>query len=415
VRHKPQEAFPKGLRYRGRTLEYFIAIFLSFAAFVVVVLTLFYYRVTPFYLPDYLYVATGAVFTKLFLLALTILLAPAAVASWFLLHISARQKLLKERVEFYAQLFYATTDPIMVHDLDGNCIYANEHAFRFYGYNEEELLRINLYALNAPEHVKNVEANIKDLPEEGQLTFESAHICKDKPSTPVEVTSRIIESGGRKLIVSAVHDITALKRTAEELRQTSDRLRRTIEGAINAIALTTEIRDPYTAGHQQHVSRLACFIGRELGLSEIQIEGMRVAGMLHDIGKIYVPAEILSRPGRLRQNEINLVKDHVQVGYDLLNTIEFPWPVAQIVLQHHERMNGSGYPFGLSGDEIVIEAKIMSVADVVEAMASHRPYRPALSIEEALLEILQQRGTLYFPEAVDACVSIFAQKRFTFE
>jgi putative nucleotidyltransferase with HDIG domain len=191
-------------------------------------------------------------------------------------------------------------------------------------------------------------------------------------------------------------------------------LQRAIEGAINAVALTTEIRDPYTAGHQHRVAKLACSIGRELGLSENQIEGVRVAGTLHDIGKIYVPAEILSRPGRLRQNEINLVKDHAQVGYDLLSTIEFPWPVAQIVLQHHERMNGSGYPLGLSGDEILIEAKIMSVADVVEAMASHRPYRPALSIEEALLEILQQRGVLYSPEAVDACIKVFTQKGFKF-
>ncbi len=255
---------------------------------------------------------------------------------------------------------------------------------------------------------------IIELMEKGQLTFESVHICKNNPLTPVEVNSRIIDSGGRKLIVSAVRDISEEKRTAEELRQTSLRLQRAIEGAINAVALTTEIRDPYTAGHQHRVAKLACSIGRELGLSNEQIEGVRVAGTLHDIGKIYVPAEILSRPGRLRQNEINLVKDHSQVGYDLLSTIEFPWPVAQIVLQHHERINGSGYPLGLSGDDILIEAKIMSVADVVEAMASHRPYRPALSIEEALLEILQQRGVLYSPEAVDACIKVFTQKGLTF-
>ena len=411
---KPQLTSPKGLRYRGQAFEYLITIFLSVEAFSVLALTLLYYDAVPFISAAYIQMTEGVIFIKLFILALTILLIPAAMLSWFLLRVSGRQKLLKEKVEFYAQLFYATTDSIIVHDLDGKCIYANEPACQFYGYDEEEMVRINLYELSIPEQVESIKANVKDLIGKGRLTYESAHICKNKTTTPVEVNSRIIDSGGRQLIVSAVRDISEEKRTEEELRQTSLRLQRAIEGAINAVALTTEIRDPYTAGHQHRVAKLACSIGRELGLSNEQIEGVRVAGTLHDIGKIYVPAEILSRPGRLRQNEINLVKDHAQVGYDLLSTIEFPWPVAQIVLQHHERMNGSGYPLGLSGDDILIEAKIMSVADVVEAMASHRPYRPALSVEEALLEILQQRGVLYSPEAVDACIKVFTQKGFTF-
>jgi PAS domain S-box-containing protein/putative nucleotidyltransferase with HDIG domain len=414
VSHKPQEISPKDRWYRGQAIEYLIAIFLSVAALGVVVLTLFYYGAIPFFFPDNLEVTSGAIFTRLFLVALTILLVPAAGVSWFLLRMSSKEKRIEEEVEFDAQLFNATTDSVVVYDLNGECIYANEHACRFYGCDEEELMHINLYELNAPEQVQTVEAKIKELVEKGQLTFESIHICKNKPLTPVEVESRIIESGGRKMIVSAVRDITERKRTEEELRQTSERLQRAIEGAINAVALTTEIRDPYTAGHQQRVAKLACFIGRELGLPEKQIEGIRVAGTLHDIGKIYVPAEILSRPGRLRKNEINLVKDHAQVGYDLLSTIEFPWPVAKIVLQHHERMNGSGYPLGISDDDILLEAQIMGVADVVEAMASHRPYRPALSIEEALLEILQQRGVLYAAEAVDACIKLFTKKGFTF-
>jgi PAS domain S-box-containing protein/putative nucleotidyltransferase with HDIG domain len=414
VSRKPQLISPKGIRYRGQALEYFITIFLSVAAFGVLVLTLFFFQALPFISAGYMQLTEGTVFIRLFVLALTILLIPAAVVSWFLFRISGRQKLLKEQVEFYAQLFFATTDSIIVHDLEGKCVYANEYACQFYGYNQEELFGMSLDKLNAPEQAATVKMKIAELTEKSQLTFESVHIRKDKAPAPVEISSHIIESGGRKLIVSAIRDISERKRTAEELRQTSLRLQRAIEGAINAVALTTEIRDPYTAGHQHRVAKLACSIGRELGLSEKQIEGVRVAGTLHDIGKIYVPAEILSRPGRLRQNEINLIKDHAQVGYDLLSTIEFPWPVAQIVLQHHERINGSGYPFGLSGDEILIEAKIMSVADVVEAMASHRPYRPALSIEEALLEILQQRGVLYAPEAVDACIKVFTQKGFTF-
>jgi PAS domain S-box-containing protein/putative nucleotidyltransferase with HDIG domain len=414
VSRKPQLTSPRGLRYRGQAYEYFITIFLSIAAAGLLALTLFYNSDVPFIATDYVQLTEGTIFIRLFTLALTILLIPAAVLSWFLLRVNGRQKILKERVEFYAQLFYATTDSIIVHDLEGKCIYANERACQFYGYDEEELLKINLYELNAPEQLDTVKAKIAELIEKKQLTFESIHVCKDKPLAPVEISSLIIESEGRKLIVSAVCDISKRKRTEEELRQTSLRLQRAIEGAINAVALTTEIRDPYTAGHQHRVAKLACSIGRELGLSNEQIEGVRVAGTLHDIGKIYVPAEILSRPGRLRQNEINLVKDHAQVGYDLLSTIEFPWPVAQIVLQHHERVNGSGYPHGLSGDDILIEAQIMSVADVVEAMASHRPYRPALSIEEALLEISQQRGVLYSPAAVDACIKVFTQKGFTF-
>jgi len=412
--YKPPVTLPKGLWFRGKVLKYFLAIFLSLAAFVCLVLALFYYQDIPFIPSSSFQTIAGLISTKPLLVALGVLLIPGGVGSWFLAYIISRHELLRDQMEFNAQLFSATTDSIMVHDLNGNCIYANEDACRSYGYEKEELLRINFYELNAPDFINTAEVKIKELIENGQLTFESVHIRKDNSSMPVEVKSRLIESSGRKLILSVILDITERKRTEEELRQTSARLQRAIEGTINAVALTTEFRDPYTAGHQHRVAKLACVIARELGLPEGQIEGIRVAGTLHDIGKIYVPAEILSRPGHLRKNEINLVKDHAQVGYDLLSTIEFPWPVARIVLQHHERMNGSGYPFGVSDDEILLEAQIMSVADVVEAMASHRPYRPALSIEEALLEISQQKGVLYSSEVVDACIKVFTKKGFTF-
>jgi len=396
-------------------LKYFLAIFLSLTALVVAVLLLFYYQGMPFSSSDLLRIVTDATSARLFLAALAITLIPGAAGSWFLAHIIGRHELLKDQMEFNVQLFSAATDSVMVHELNGKCVYANEEACRSHGYDEEELARLNFYELNATEYINTVEKKIKELMEKGQLTFESAHIRKNDSLMPVEVKSRIIKAGGRKLILSVIHDITERKRTEEELRRTSERLQRAIEGTINAVALTTEFRDPYTAGHQHRVAKLACVIARELGLPEEQIEGVRVAGTLHDIGKIYVPAEILSRPGRLRQNEINLVKDHAQVGYDLLNKIEFPWPVARIVLQHHERMDGSGYPLGISGGEILIEAQIMGVADVVEAMASHRPYRPALSVEEALLEILQQKGVLYSPDVVEACIKLFTKKGFTFE
>jgi len=413
--HKPPLISPQGLWFGGKVLKYFLAIFLSLTVLVVAVLILFYYQAMPFSSSSPFRIVTDAASTSLFLEALAIVLIPGAVGSWFLAHIISRHELLEDQMEFNIQLFSAATDSVMVHELNGKCIYANDEACRCHGYEEEELVRINFYELSAPEYVNTIETKIEELMKKDRLTFESTHIRKNNSLMPVEVKSRIIKAGGRKLILSVIHDITERKRTEEELRQSSERLQRAIEGTINAVALTTEFRDPYTAGHQHRVAKLACVIARELGLTEEQIEGVRVAGTLHDIGKIYVPAEILSRPGRLRKNEINLVRDHAQVGYDLLNKIEFPWPVAQIVFQHHERMDGSGYPLGISGGEILLEAQIMGVADVVEAMASHRPYRPALSVEEALLEILQQKGVLYSPEVVEACIKLFTKKGFTFE
>jgi putative nucleotidyltransferase with HDIG domain len=188
-----------------------------------------------------------------------------------------------------------------------------------------------------------------------------------------------------------------------------------MEGTVRAIAYTIETRDPYTAGHQRRVTKLACAIGEEMGLSKDQIEGLRMSGELHDIGKIHVPAEILSKPGQISDAEYTIIKTHAQVGHDILKTIEFPWAVAKIVLQHHERMDGSGYPQGLKGKDILLEAKILAVADVIEAMATHRPYRPALSIEESLKEISKNRGKLYDPKVVDICLKIFKEKKFQFE
>jgi HD-GYP domain-containing protein (c-di-GMP phosphodiesterase class II) len=176
------------------------------------------------------------------------------------------------------------------------------------------------------------------------------------------------------------------------------------------MAVVVETRDPYTAGHQRRVSDLARAIATEMNLSRGRIDGIRVMGSIHDIGKISVPAEILSKPTKLTDIEFGLIKAHSSAGYDILKEIEFPWPVAEIVLQHHEKLNGFGYPRGLKGNEILPEAKIICVADVVEAMASHRPYRPALGIEKALEEIFQNRGILYDPDVVDACLRLFREK-----
>lgn len=200
----------------------------------------------------------------------------------------------------------------------------------------------------------------------------------------------------------------------EQLKESVTRLRKTMGGFIDAMNLTLETRDPYTAGHQKRVSDLSRTIATELNLPPDMIEGVRIAGIIHDLGKIYVPSEILNKPGRLLEIEFNLIKTHPEIAYNILKSIEFPWPIAEIIYQHHERLDGSGYPRGLKGDEIKLEASIISVADVVEAMASHRPYRPALGMEVALAEIEKNRGVHYPAEVVDVCLNLCRNKGYTF-
>lgn len=203
-------------------------------------------------------------------------------------------------------------------------------------------------------------------------------------------------------------------RLERALQQSFEKIRKTLDGTIDAIINICEKRDPYTAGHEKRVAQLACAIARKMRLPEDQIEGVRITSFLHDIGKMEIPAEILSKPVRLTDIEFSLVKRHTQSGYEILKGVEFPWPVAQIVLQHHERLDGSGYPNGLKGKEIMLDAQILAVSDTVEAMSSHRPYRPALGLDMALNEITQKKGILYDPAVVDACLTLFRRERFQF-
>ncbi|HEX8962125.1 MAG TPA: HD domain-containing phosphohydrolase [Rhodocyclaceae bacterium] len=207
----------------------------------------------------------------------------------------------------------------------------------------------------------------------------------------------------------------AMIRVRAEREEDARKLERALEDTIQAIATTIEARDPYTAGHQRRVAQLAAAIAREMGLPESRVTGVLRGAEIHDIGKIYIPSEILSRPGRLSSTEFSLIKIHPQVGYDIVKEIDFPWPVASMILQHHERLDGSGYPHGLrGGDQIILEAKILAVADVVDAMVSHRPYRAALGAEAALEEIERNRGVLYDEDVVDICLRLFREKNFTF-
>ncbi|MHB8093821.1 MAG: HD-GYP domain-containing protein [Candidatus Aminicenantales bacterium] len=215
---------------------------------------------------------------------------------------------------------------------------------------------------------------------------------------------------GFRIYLHFVFDITEKKNTQEHLKDTLAKLRTALGGIIYVVQEIVEKRDPYTAGHQSRVADLARAIAGEMNLSEDQIDAVRMAGIIHDIGKIAVPAEILSKPGKLNESEFSLIKEHSKAGYEILKKADLPWPIADIILQHHERLDGSGYPQGLKGNQIVLEARILAIADVVEAMASHRPYRAALGIDRALEEISEKRGLLYDPTASDACSRIFKEK-----
>jgi PAS domain S-box-containing protein len=220
---------------------------------------------------------------------------------------------------------------------------------------------------------------------------------------------------GKTLLAGYTIDITDRKRAEEDLQRTLERLRKAFGATIQVMVSAVETRDPYTAGHQIRSADLARAIATEMGLPQEKIDGIRMASAIHDLGKISAPAELLSKPTKLTAIEFSLIKIHAQAGYDILKNIDFPWPIARMVLEHHERMNGSGYPNSLTGDNLLLESRILSVADVVESMSSHRPYRPALGIDSALEEIEKNRGTLYDTGAVDACLRLFREKRYNLE
>jgi PAS domain S-box-containing protein len=255
-----------------------------------------------------------------------------------------------------------------------------------------------------PESVKKLSAQIIKL----------LHIPKNI-SAPLIVEGRVIGVFSIQSNTLTQEDIPIITAFADQLATTWNKvellrnLKKTVNGTIHTIAATVEARDPYTAGHQTRVADLAVAIAAEMHLSKEQVEGIRMAGIIHDLGKIKVPAEILSKPGKISNLEYGIIKTHPQVGFDLLKEVDFPWPIDQMVLQHHEMIDGSGYPQGLKGDEILLDARVLTVADVVEAMASHRPYRPALGIEKALDQIMQEKGTQFDPVVVDACLKIFKQ------
>jgi HD-GYP domain-containing protein (c-di-GMP phosphodiesterase class II) len=231
------------------------------------------------------------------------------------------------------------------------------------------------------------------------------------------VAALIIKPGGDNgapVCRAVMIDITDRKQAEEQLRKSLEQLRRAVQATIQVLVMAVEMKDPYTAGHQRRMTNMARTMATEMVLPPEKIEGLRMAGVIHDVGKITLPTEILSKPTKLSAIELSLIREHARLGYDILKDVDSPWPLAEIVYQHHERMDGSGYPRGLKGEDILIEARILAVADVVEAMASHRPYRAALGLNVALEEIEKNRGTLYDEAVVDTCLRIFREKECRF-
>ncbi|MBN2403641.1 MAG: PAS domain S-box protein [Spirochaetes bacterium] len=323
---------------------------------------------------------------------------------------------LKIQKVCFRQLFNNSHEAIVILDTQDNIIDANRSFEKLFNYSSIELKNKNINNLIVPENLYNESRSISSSAvSTGYVEKESTRICKNGTPVDVSIFAYPVIYNHKTIAVYHIYKESLQESvTGLETERTLNKLRKAMGGIIDAMVSTVEVRDPYTAGHQQRVADLARAIAQEMGMTEEEIDGIRMAGTLHDLGKVNIPAEILSKPGRLSDIEFSLIKMHPRVAFDILKEIDFPWPIADMVYQHHERLDGSGYPQGLKGDEILLSGKILTVADVVESIASHRPYRPALGIKTALNEINVKRGIYYEPSVVDACIKLFEQNRFQF-
>ena len=302
---------------------------------------------------------------------------------------------------------------VRISTIEGQTIYANKAILDIYGYGSvEELKKTSVKERYTPKsYAEFQERKQKRLNGEfGPSEYEISIVRKDGEIRHLHVFRKEIFWNGEKQSQVIYQDITERRQTEEKLNKLLHTLRQSVKTTIQVLSLATEVRDPYTAGHQKRVAHLARSIAKEKGLSRDIIDGVRMAGVIHDIGKLSIPSEILAKPNQLTKLEFSLIQEHSKAGYEMLKDVESPWPLAEILYQHHERMNGTGYPRNLKGNEILMEARVLAVADVVEAMASHRPYRPGFGIEAALEEIEQNKGILYDETVVDACLRLFREK-----
>ncbi len=314
----------------------------------------------------------------------------------------------------YRRLFETALDGILLLNAETAQIEdVNPYLIGMLGYTREEFLGRKLWEVGPFADIGQSKEMFAEIQASGRVRYEDLPLkSKSGIRIDVEFVSNLYDCEGVKVVQCNIRDISERKVAEGVSLRYLGQLKVALMNTVQVATIISEMRDPYTAGHERRVAALSAAIGTQMLLSDVQVEGLRVAGYLHDIGKISIPTEILAKPGRLSPLELAMVRSHAQASFDVLNTMEWPWPVAQVALQHHERLDGSGYPQGLHGDEILLESRITAVADVVEAMSSHRPYRAALGIEAALAEIERGSGTLYDAKAVAACLQIFREKRF---
>jgi len=295
---------------------------------------------------------------------------------------------------------------------DQKIIDGNHAASSLFEYKPSEYMGKDLSIFFDSNEKKTIEDHINNSKSQ---PLESMGIKKSGEVIPVEILTKAIFDENDQMQVLGIRDISGRERISADMKERYETLKEIMDDTVKALATSVELKDPYTAGHMQRVTRLACAIAEEMGLSKKRIQGLRVAASIHDVGKISIPAEILSKPEELTKAERMIVESHPETGYDILKNIEFPWPIADIVLQHHERMNGSGYPSGLSRDKILMEARIIGVADIVEALTSNRPHRSAQETESSIKELKKNKRSLYDPDVVEACLKIITKRSFSFQ
>jgi len=323
------------------------------------------------------------------------------------------EKLRHEEQRFQAFVEHSS-DIIALINLEGIITYINPAVEKVLGFKPEERIGAKGFELVHPDDMKFLADSFNTLAGDTNAPIIQREMRlrhKNGSWRTVEgVGSNLIHNNVVEGVIVNYRDITERKQRDEELQRTLDSLRKAIGTTIQVMASAVEMRDPYTAGHQKKSADLARALATEMGLPKDRIDGIRMAGIIHDIGKLSIPAEILSKPANMTEIEFSMIKEHSRSGYEMLKDVESPWPLAEIVYQHHERLNGTGYPRNLKGDEILMESRILAVADVVEAMASYRPYRPALGIEAALEEIEKNKGILYDDDVAYACLRLFREK-----
>jgi len=329
-----------------------------------------------------------------------------------------REMLVKSE-ERYRNILESIEESYFELDLAGNFTFFNDALCRMTGYSPSELTGMNNRKYTSPETAQRLYETFNKIYETGiPAKVENYEVIQKNGEIRINdlSASLLMDASGEAIGFRGVaRDVTDHRRRERELTKSYDNLQHMLEETVRTLAFTVEVRDPYTAGHQRRVAQLADAISRKMGLTVEEATGVRMAALIHDVGKVQIPGEILSKPGPLSADEMELVRTHPAVGSNILKEIEFPWPISDIVLQHHGRLDGSGYPHGTGGDEMPIEAKIIAVADVVEAMVSHRPYRSALGMDKAIEEISNNKGTLYDPGVVEACLSLLTEEEFGFE